>query len=340
MSDQYALHADRYAWALGDRVSEQLGELLSDLRRPQDARTVLETGGARLIADGLAETFNGAAMSAESELEALNRARGRRAFVASGVREAVSDFYATYLPPLVGQWTARALAAVNAVIEQGEVEGKSTRAISADLARDFVMPTGRAQNIVRTEGTRAVSLARRAVAARSIREARGPDWFIFKSLPDERRTMTCAASHNRRWRVERDRLEWWPPLHYYCRSGVVFGWDGMPGLDELPVMDELAAYRVREVQRTEFPDWDPLRLVGPLGTVNQVISTGAMAPLSPVGRGRLETLRERIRSRQAVRERSGDEVAELDRRFRERALAETEQRMALMIRERLRKKLR
>lgn len=192
----------------------------------------------------------------------LSGARGRSYAAPAALPEEswrmVADYYAHYLPKLRGVVEQDLRERVRSALQAGERAGEDNATL-ADRLRGILdsFQRSRLWNIVRTEGTRAASLARRHVALLARESGYGPDYYIGSAILDDRTTHTCSFWHGHRWSLEEDAHGWsilHVPNHYQCRSLVRYGYKGLD--DDVPEWTQQRVDQWIEIQRGEFPRWD------------------------------------------------------------------------------------
>lgn len=257
---------DRGILALGQRMATREAAWLSALKLPGE-RQLLKGDLPKGFDDNLQgallrlleKQFRDAAAQAVGELMAFRRAYAvpMRAMPGEGWRM-VADYYGFYLPRLTGIVREDLLRNVRATLQQGEAEGLDGNTLTERLGRVLAgFRRSRLSTIVRTEGTRAQSLARRHIGLLASESGYGPDYYIGSAILDDRTTRTCTFWHGKRWTPEQDQNGYnilWTPNHYNCRSMIRFGYEGMD--DDLPAWNESLLARFEAIQREEFPKWD------------------------------------------------------------------------------------
>lgn len=251
MDESFVLASDEFIDEQVNTLSEKMADTLSGGKLKASD---LESANFQLSL-GVAKILKTSYGDAEAELEAGQRLYLPRSFaVDSGFSSRISDFYARYIPILSMNMSLRNFMNIQKIIKRGEEKGLSQKEIQEDIAVSYSGLRGSGSVIVRTEGTRASALARRALAHKSNSEGKGPDFFIYKALRDTRTTKTCKKWHNFYWSIEDDELSYHPPMHFYCRAGVVYGWKEGIG-KEHKKLTPLARKSNRDLQKSEFPGW-------------------------------------------------------------------------------------
>lgn len=272
MTDDFALITDDMVSDIQADVSNDVAETLTKGFNASNVEKVKNQLGL-----GIAKILKNAYRAAEAEMEwGLEQSGGaRRGFAMGGdfiLR--VSDFYSQYVPVLAGNLTIRSYSHILDIIKRGESLGMGESDLKKAVGDTFSSERGRGSIIIRTEGTRASSLARRAVGVNGFRNGRGPHFFIYKALRDGRTTKTCSETHNFYWPANADNLSYWPPKHYYCRAGVVYGWEDSFEKKGLRLLTPQARSRLAGIQKKEFPYWrqqKEIELLNPFTNVRDSI---------------------------------------------------------------------
>jgi len=176
----------------------------------------------------------------------------------------MSDYYRQYLVELAGIVHQETLVQANMALERAEQAGEGVNTVADRLAEvlpDLALP--RIKMIVRTEGTRVASAARRDLAVRAAKGGLGPHWLIYTSIMDDRVTETCSVAHNHKRPVDPSSPLWLeipPPAHYNCRSMERYGFSWFPEDARVPDWDEGALALFRQTRAREFPKWVPRSL--------------------------------------------------------------------------------
>jgi SPP1 gp7 family putative phage head morphogenesis protein len=253
MLDQHAIECDKAAEAIGEDVSSTLADITSG---GINEKSMIHVKNA--LALGVARTISSVYPLAEQEMQRGLKEYARRSFgmMDPVFRVNLAEFYSRYIPVMAANLSVRSFLNIQNTIRRGEAEGKSEKEIVEEISKTYSGVRGGGRIIVRTEGTRAVSLARRAVAQRQAARGNAPDFYIYRSLMDTRTTKTCNALHNTYWSYEDDDFSYWPPRHFSCRAGVVYGWNGMLLSDSKMIpLTPSRRQKIRAIQQKEFPKW-------------------------------------------------------------------------------------
>lgn len=250
-------HSDDFAIACqvgADKFMDKSSDMIADVFSKPLGRINKKDISAidRQLAISIAGSLREASAIAEEEIES-NSVRSYA--LADAFKVSASDFYSKYIPLLSGNLTARAMLLIGNKIKKGEQEGLSDKEIAENLSNGFGLKKGYARVVVRTEGTRAASFSRRTVAYRAAARGRSPLRFIYKSLMDDRNTQVCKALNNRWWLFGEDDISYWPPQHYFCRSGVIFDWSAEEDLANMRKFTKSERARALNLQHAQFPNW-------------------------------------------------------------------------------------
>ncbi len=179
----------------------------------------------------------------------------------------MSDYYRTYLVELAGIVHQETLQKANMSLEKSEQAGEGVNQAAKrleDVLPQLAVP--RLKTIVRTEGTRVASAARRDLALRAAQAGLGPHWLIYTAIMDDRVTHTCSVAHNHKRPVDSSSPLWLeipPPAHYNCRSMERYGFSWIAEDRAVPDWDEAALAEFRAARLAEFPHWSPRSLPPP-----------------------------------------------------------------------------
>jgi len=177
---------------------------------------------------------------------------------------AISDYYYHYLMELAGVIHEETLSQANVTLAKAEKAGKGVNEAALDLKEVLKnLALNRLKTIVRTEGTRVASAARRDIALKAAEGGLGPHWLIYTSIMDDRTTHTCQVAHNHKRPVDPSSPLWLeipPPAHYNCRSMERYGFRWFENDVATPDWDEMALREFRSVRQAEFPKWIPRQL--------------------------------------------------------------------------------
>ncbi len=250
--DKYALECDTRADEVSKKTSDTIADITSNGVNEKNLMHVKNVLGM-----GVAKVISATYPLAEKEMEDGLREYSPRSFIMSpSFRINLAEFYSRYIPVLAANMAARNFLNIQNIIRKGEADGLSEKEITDNIARTYIGLHSNGRIIVRTEGTRAVSLARRAVAQRQAAQGNGPDFYIYRSLRDSRTTEVCKYLHNVYWDSDKDDFSMWPPSHYFCRAGVIFGWNGMLLSSDAPrKLRGPMLGNARAMQKEQFPDW-------------------------------------------------------------------------------------
>ena len=109
---------------------------------------------------------------------------------------------------------------VNNAVRDGFARGQSISAVLRDIRQQFAGPIQTdAVKLARTAFVHYTQQARRAMVAEN------PNYYqeaIFVAVWDNRTSLTCRGFSGTRWKAN-DRELPIPPLHYHCRSTLVYG---------------------------------------------------------------------------------------------------------------------
>lgn len=184
----------------------------------------------------------------------------------------LSDYYKDYLVDLAGvadkdllERTNQTLAAAErgdlATTPDGGPANVGVDEVASALADVFnSFSRSRLHTIVRTEGTRVSSAARRDVAAAARPSGYGPDYLIFSAITDDRVTHTCGYAHRHKRTANPEDALWQripPPCHYNCRSLERYGYAWDERDQALPDWTDQALREFEDIRAREFPGWSP-----------------------------------------------------------------------------------
>jgi len=179
----------------------------------------------------------------------------------------LSAYYRNYLMELAGVAKMAILQKAHQILAKGEDEGQPTNILASNLRQALVsVASWRLPVIVRTEGTRVASAARRDIGLAAAESGQGPHWLIYTAILDDRTTRTCTFAHNHKRPVDKSSPLWLeipPPAHYNCRSMERYGFEWFEDDAKVPDWTEEALRQLRQIRASEFPDWSPRPLPPP-----------------------------------------------------------------------------
>lgn len=251
-----------------------LGQTLEHLDRAalKAATRRFEQGGVGGLADTLIRYANAAYKAARAHARAeiaWGYNRRKRSYALDpeewpGYGWELADYYRDYLSELAGVAERDLLERAQQTLEEGEREDPSPSAANLSDRLGQLFPSfrdSRLATIVRTEGTRVTSAARRDVGLEALLSRKyAPDYFIYSSILDGRTTHTCTFAHGHRRPLDMGSPLWDtipPPNHYNCRAIETYGyeWDDQDRAAKEWTPAEVA--RFESIRREEFPYWEP-----------------------------------------------------------------------------------